>query len=156
VGSVMRRKLFRASQKGDGAGWRLPAARFHAQGTHRHEPAPRGTECRDAHGQRRSLHRQPRSRRLLSTGAMRGAQLLVQHDAERVTLSAGTRFGAYEVAAPIGAGGMGEVYRARDTRLDRDVALKILPDAFAADADRVARSSARRRRSRSSTIPTSP
>ena len=51
----------------------------------------------------------------------------------------GTRLGSYEVIAAIGAGGMGEVYRARDTRLNRDVALKILPDAFAADADRLAR-----------------
>jgi serine/threonine-protein kinase len=54
-------------------------------------------------------------------------------------LNAGTRVGAYEIIAPIGAGGMGEVYRARDTRLQRDVAIKILPDVFAADADRVAR-----------------
>src|SRR5690348_15228598 len=51
----------------------------------------------------------------------------------------GTYLGAYEVVAPIGAGGMGEVYRARDTRLGREVALKVLPDAFASDADRVAR-----------------
>src|SRR5687768_4633733 len=54
-------------------------------------------------------------------------------------LSAGTRLGPYEVIAPLGAGGMGEVYRARDSKLGRDVALKILPDAFALDADRVAR-----------------
>ena len=54
-------------------------------------------------------------------------------------LSAGTRIGPYEVVAPIGAGGMGEVYRARDTKLGRDVALKILPAAFAADAERMAR-----------------
>jgi serine/threonine protein kinase len=53
-------------------------------------------------------------------------------------LSAGTRLGPYEVVAPIGAGGMGEVYRARDTRLGRDVALKILPAAFANDPDRSA------------------
>jgi Tol biopolymer transport system component len=51
----------------------------------------------------------------------------------------GTRLGVYEVGALIGSGGMGEVYRARDTRLQRDVALKILPDAFAADPDRLAR-----------------
>ena len=56
-----------------------------------------------------------------------------------MALPSGTRIGVYEVLAPIGAGGMGEVYRARDTRLDRDVALKILPDAFATDTDRVAR-----------------
>jgi eukaryotic-like serine/threonine-protein kinase len=51
----------------------------------------------------------------------------------------GTRLGAYEIAAQIGAGGMGEVYRARDTRLKRDVALKILPAGFATDLDRLAR-----------------
>lgn len=53
---------------------------------------------------------------------------------ERVTLASGTRLGPYEVVARIGAGGMGEVWRARDTRLDRDVAIKILPDEFAHDA----------------------
>ena len=56
-----------------------------------------------------------------------------------MSLASGTRIGVYEIGAPIGAGGMGEVYRAHDTRLSRDVALKILPDTFAADASRVAR-----------------
>src|SRR4249919_3283274 len=54
-------------------------------------------------------------------------------------LAAGTRLGPYEIVAPIGAGGMGEVYRAKDTKLHRDVALKILPPAFMADLDRRAR-----------------
>jgi eukaryotic-like serine/threonine-protein kinase len=54
-------------------------------------------------------------------------------------LAPGVRVGVYEVVAFIGAGGMGEVYRARDTRLNRDVALKILPELFAADPDRLAR-----------------
>jgi hypothetical protein len=56
-----------------------------------------------------------------------------------MTLPAGTRIGPYEILAPIGAGGMGEVYRARDTRLDRDVAIKILPALFATDPERLAR-----------------
>ena len=56
-----------------------------------------------------------------------------------LTLAPGTRLGPYEIVAPIGAGGMGEVYRARDTRLDRDIAIKVLPDAFARDAGRLAR-----------------
>jgi Tol biopolymer transport system component len=54
-------------------------------------------------------------------------------------LHVGARIGSYEVLAPLGAGGMGEVYRARDTRLSRDVAIKVIPDVFAADHDRVAR-----------------
>ncbi len=54
-------------------------------------------------------------------------------------LSAGTRIGAYEITGAIGAGGMGEVYRARDTKLGRDVAIKVLPEAFARDAERMAR-----------------
>ena len=56
-----------------------------------------------------------------------------------MTLSPGTRFGAYEIIALLGAGGMGEVYRARDGRLGRDVAIKVLPEAFSTDADRLRR-----------------
>lgn len=56
-----------------------------------------------------------------------------------MSLSPGTRLGPYEIVGPIGAGGMGEVYQARDTKLNRTVALKILPEAFAGDPDRLAR-----------------
>jgi Tol biopolymer transport system component len=56
-----------------------------------------------------------------------------------VSLAPGTRLGPYEIIALIGAGGMGEVYRARDAKLNRDVAIKVLPDAVALDADRLAR-----------------
>ncbi len=54
-------------------------------------------------------------------------------------LAPGSCLGPYEILAPIGAGGMGEVYRASDTTLGRDVALKILPELFATDPDRLAR-----------------
>jgi serine/threonine-protein kinase len=56
-----------------------------------------------------------------------------------MTLSIGDRVGHYEIRGPLGAGGMGEVYRALDTELDRDVALKVLPELFAVDLDRLAR-----------------
>ena len=54
-------------------------------------------------------------------------------------LTTGTRLGPYEITAPLGSGGMGEVYRARDSKLNRDVALKVLPESFALDAERLAR-----------------
>src|SRR5579859_3467232 len=54
-------------------------------------------------------------------------------------LSAGDRLGPYEILAPLGAGGMGEVYRAKDTKLKREVALKVLPEAFATDPERMMR-----------------
>src|SRR5260370_15441712 len=54
-------------------------------------------------------------------------------------LSAGDRLGPYEIVAPLGAGGMGEVYRARDSKLNRDVAIKVLPAALANDAQYMAR-----------------
>src|SRR5262249_46959275 len=56
-----------------------------------------------------------------------------------MTISAGSRLGPYEVVSPLGAGGMGEVYRARDTRLGREVAIKVLPPSLSADADRLRR-----------------
>ncbi len=56
-----------------------------------------------------------------------------------MALTAGTKIGSYEVIGLIGEGGMGEVYQATDTKLDRDVALKVLPEAFTQDPDRLAR-----------------
>jgi eukaryotic-like serine/threonine-protein kinase len=56
-----------------------------------------------------------------------------------MAIQPGTRVGSYEIISAIGAGGMGEVYRARDAKLGRDVAIKVLPEAFARDPDRMAR-----------------
>jgi serine/threonine protein kinase len=54
-------------------------------------------------------------------------------------VTSGTRFGSYEILSLLGAGGMGEVYRAHDVRLGRTIAIKVLPDALASDPDRLAR-----------------
>jgi len=56
-----------------------------------------------------------------------------------MTLATGSRLGPYEIVAPLGAGGMGEVYRARDERLKRDIAIKVLPASLSTDPDRLRR-----------------
>ena len=70
------------------------------------------------------------------TGRRRDATRIT---ATTMTMQPGARLGLYEIQSPLGAGGMGEVYRAHDAKLNRDVALKILPELFALDADRLAR-----------------
>src|ERR1700681_1961056 len=56
-----------------------------------------------------------------------------------MSIPSGTKLGSYQITAPIGAGGMGEVYQAHDTKLGRDVAIKVLAEAYAHDADRLSR-----------------
>ena len=73
-----------------------------------------------------------------------------------MALPAGTKLGPYEVKGVLGAGGMGEVYRADDPRLSRTVAIKVLPERFAQDPGRLARSSGKPGCSPRSAIPTSP
>ncbi len=72
-----------------------------------------------------------------------------------MSLQPGVRLGPYEILSALGAGGMGEVYKSRDTRLDRVVAIKILPDTLAADPQSANASTARPVRSRSSITRTS-
>jgi serine/threonine protein kinase len=78
----------------------------------------------------------------MSGASYRPAPLLVavlRFVAEFMTPASGTRLGLYEIVSALGVGGMGEVYRAHDMRLERDVAIKILPEIFAADPERLAR-----------------
>src|SRR5689334_6481184 len=83
----------------------------------------------------------PAAKRTNRPRRRRRADILTRYHAGQPGMSivSGTRLGPYEIVAPLGAGGMGEVYRARDTRLDRSVAIKILPAEFANDAQLRAR-----------------
>src|SRR5262249_50490105 len=81
----------------------------------------------------RRLFRHPRGQQLRRVDADRGGR------EETVTLATGSRLGPYEILGQIGAGGMGEVYRAKDPRLGREVAIKVLPASFSQDADRLRR-----------------
>src|SRR5712671_2466233 len=74
-----------------------------------------------------------------ASGVIPSGLLSGPYNPRQLALTPGTRLGPYEILSALGAGGMGEVYRAHDTKLNRDVALKILPDAFASDPDRLAR-----------------
>ena len=70
-----------------------------------------------------------------------------------LALASGARLGPYEIVSPLGAGGMGEVYRAKDTRLERVVAIKVLPDGVTASPQTLEASSGKRGRPQRSTIP---
>src|SRR5262245_57572447 len=89
------------------------------------------------------LSRRPgEPRRSISVSSRRGwgpAGSEEKDHPEPMPLVVGSCLGPYQILAPLGSGGMGEVYRARDTKLNRDVALKILPSEFALDPDRLAR-----------------
>jgi serine/threonine protein kinase len=72
-------------------------------------------------------------------GPIHAARPSLSYNLRRLALTTGTRLAPYEILSPLGAGGMGEVHRARDRKLDRDVAIKVLPQYVAADTDTLAR-----------------
>jgi eukaryotic-like serine/threonine-protein kinase len=121
--------------------WRLVADVY--EGALEREPAARGAflaeACREDADLRReveSLLEQEHTPLIVDHGMLTVAAAVLEGTSR---LEPGTALGPYRVEALIGAGGMGDVYRARDTKLNRDVALKVLPESFTADPDRVAR-----------------
>jgi serine/threonine protein kinase len=98
-------------------------------------PGPQGTTARSAGRLKPRASGQVGVR---ESPRLESLQILEQA-ADNMALEPGSRLGPYEILAPLGAGGMGEVYRARDERLDREVAIKVLPADLAEDADRLAR-----------------
>jgi eukaryotic-like serine/threonine-protein kinase len=80
-----------------------------------------------------------RNREGLRSQLQKALRLIIRAQTTDMKLADGSRVGAYEIRSALGAGGMGEVYRARDTKLARDVAIRILPGVFASDPERVAR-----------------
>jgi serine/threonine protein kinase len=90
-------------------------------------------------GTRKLFRRIARYKFFVKGGGLWHSAVTSAHQHSLMLLTPGTCLGAYEIVSAIGAGGMGEVYRARDRKLDRDVAVKILPEALAADPERIAR-----------------
>ena len=97
-----------------------------------------GQRCSTAPNKRRA-RRSPGVTGIAIVSVARGRSPVSRRAQIAMALSSGTRLGPYDILSARGAGGMGEVYRARDTRLDRDVAIKVLRAAFVFDSDRVAR-----------------
>src|SRR5262245_14927362 len=96
-------------------------------------PAFLDRACSSDHALRREVEL------LLSSSNATRSSFLQSAPNARLTLTKGTRLGDFEILSLLGSGGMGEVYRARDTKLARDVAIKILPDEFTIDSERRAR-----------------